>query len=77
MSRVSNYGCNIVVHGLSNGRSGIGIFVSRLSPLPMIAGVGVIGVIPAAVTMAEPFLVPPVTRPYGKNYRKSFLGRSK
>lgn len=72
MTSQRNYGNNIIVHGLSNGRSGIGIFVSRLTPLVLISS----GLL-SEFQKDKCVQYQRTDKPYGKKYRNSFLCKSK
>lgn len=72
MTTQRSYGHNIIVHGLSNGRSGIGIFVSRLTPLVLISSN-----LLAEFKNDKGVRYERNDKPYGKKYRNSFLGKSK
>lgn len=72
MTSKRNYGHNIIVHGLSNGRSGVGIFVSRLAPLVLISSEML-----AEFKNDKCVQYQRNDKPYGKKYRNSFLGKSK
>lgn len=72
MKSQRNYGHDIIVHGLSNGRSGVGIFVSRLTPLVLISRQ-----MRAEFKYDNCVQYQRNDKPYGKKYRKSFLGKSK
>lgn len=77
MRSQSKYGHNIIVHGISNGRSGVGLFVTRLAPILLIKGDLVVNdVFPSELRKDNHLFNQSVNRPYGKNYRKSFLGKS-
>jgi hypothetical protein len=70
------YGHNIIVHGISNGRSGVGVFVRRLLPILLITGDLVVDhVVPDEFSKNKGVQLS-INRPYGKKYRKSFLGKS-
>lgn len=71
------YGHNIIVHGISNGRSSVGMFVTRLMPILLIYGdLVMFDVVPVAFKNGTCSLQQSVSRPYGKKYRKAFLGKS-
>lgn len=65
------YGHNIIVHGISNGRSGVGVFVRRLLPILLITG----NVVPSELNENKGVQLT-INRPYGKKYRNSFLGKT-
>lgn len=70
------YGHNIIVHGISNGRSSVGMFVTRLMPILLISNdLMLFDVVPVAFKTGTGILNLSVSRPYGKKHRKSFLGK--
>lgn len=70
---------DILVMGLSNGRSSVGLFVYRLKPLPSIQrGFSVDSLIINGYSFDNDHhkQCRPVAKPYGKRYRNSFLGKN-
>lgn len=72
----SNYGHNILVYGISNGRSGVGMFVRCLSPILLITGDLIVDNVIPDEFKHDKAIQPFINRPYGKKYRKSFLGKT-
>ena len=70
------YGHTIIVHGISNGRSSVCMFVTRLLPILLIStDLLLFDVIPVAFKTGTGSLNLSVSRPYGKKHRKSFIGK--
>lgn len=70
---------DILVMGISNGRSSVGLFVYRLQPLPSIQrdfSVDSLIINGYAFDNDAHKQCRPVAKPYGKHYRKSFLGKN-
>lgn len=70
---------DILVMGISNGRSSVGLFVYRLRSLPIIQrdfSVDSLIINGYSFDNDSHKQCRPVAKPYGKHYRKSFLGKN-
>jgi hypothetical protein len=70
---------DILVMGISNGCSSVGLFVYRLQPLPSIQrdfSVDSLIIDGYSFDNDHHKQYRPVGKPYGKHYRKSFLGKN-